>query len=233
MSILALEEADVFYGKAQALQRASIAVGQGEIVSLIGRNGAGKSTTLKAAIGLAPLRAGRRVLGGQDVTGLKPSQLARRGIAFVPEDRRIFANLSVHENLVLAQVMDRRGPWTMDRVWRLFPVLKDRGAQPGNTLSGGEQQMLAIARGLLTNPAVLLLDEPTEGLAPLVVEQLTEAMRTINAEGMAILLVEQNLRVPMKLAHRQYVIDHGAMLWSGTTADLLADRARVEALISI
>ena len=129
--------------------------------------------------------------------------------------------------------MDRRGPWTMDRVWRLFPVLKDRGAQPGNTLSGGEQQMLAIARGLLTNPAVLLLDEPTEGLAPLVVEQLTEAMRTINAEGMAILLVEQNLRVPMKLAHRQYVIDHGAMLWSGTTADLLADRARVEALISI
>ena len=233
MSVLALAAADVFYGKAQALHRATIAVEPNEIVSLIGRNGAGKSTTLKALIGLAPLRSGRRLLNGQDVTGLKASQLARQGIAFVPEDRRIFPNLSVEENLRIALLMNRQGPWSLERVWQLFPVLKARGAQPGNTLSGGEQQMLAIARGLLTNPDVLLLDEPTEGLAPLIVDQLVEAMRTINTEGMAILLVEQNLRVPMKLAHRQYVIDHGTMVWSGTTAELQADRDRVEALISV
>ncbi|MFC0218021.1 ABC transporter ATP-binding protein [Pseudochelatococcus lubricantis] len=233
MTVLALQSCDVFYGKAQALHRVSIDVSQGEVVSLIGRNGAGKSTLLKALIGLCSIASGQRRLHGDDVTALRPYQLGRRGIAFVPDTRRIFSNLSVEENLRIATVMGRTGRWTIERVWELFPVLKVRGMQPGNTLSGGEQQMLAIGRGLLTNPDVLLLDEPTEGLAPLIVDLLVEAMRVINGEGMAILLVEQNLRVPLKLAHRQFVIDHGAMLWSGTTSDLQANRDRIESLISV
>ncbi len=231
--MLALENCDVFYGKAQALHGVSIEIGAGEVVSLVGRNGAGKSTILKTLIGLVPLARGRRFLKGGDVTGRRPHELGRMGIAFVPEDRRIFANLSVAENLRIATLMGRRGGWTEQRVCQLFPVLNERARQPGNTLSGGEQQMLAIARGLLTNPELLLLDEPTEGIAPMIVAQLVEAMGIINREGTAILLVEQNLRVPMKLAHRQYVIDHGTILWSGTTAEMQADRERIETLISV
>lgn len=142
-------------------------------------------------------------------------------------------NLTVEENLKIATVMGRKGPWSLERIYQLFPRLLERATQGGDTLSGGEQQMLAVGRGLLTNPEVLLLDEPTEGLAPLIVEQLTEAIRTINAEGVAILLVEQNLKVPLKLARRQFVIDNGRVVWSGTTAELQADRARIESLISV
>ncbi|WP_372023144.1 ABC transporter ATP-binding protein (plasmid) [Tistrella mobilis] len=233
MTLLALEDCDVFYGKAQALHRVSLEIGPGEVVSLIGRNGAGKSTILKTMIGLNRATRGRRLWKGGDVTALRPDQLGRLGIAYVPEDRRIFSNLSVNENLRIATVMGRKGGWDAARVHKLFPVLRERATQPGDTLSGGEQQMLAIARGLLTNPEVLLLDEPTEGLAPLIVDQLVEAMRLINAEGMALLLVEQNLRVPMKLAHRQYVIDHGAIRWTGTTAALQASRDEIEKLISL
>jgi branched-chain amino acid transport system ATP-binding protein len=233
MSAFLLEDCDVFYGKAQALHRVSIGVGPAEVVSLVGRNGAGKSTLLKASIGLNPIRAGRRLLGGADITALKPHELGRRGIAFVPENRRIFPNLTVEENLRIATVMGRKGPWPIERVYKLFPRLQERASQGGDTLSGGEQQMLAVGRGLLTNPAVLLLDEPTEGLAPLIVDELIGAIRTINAEGVAILLVEQNLKVPLKLAHRQFVIDNGRIVWSGTTAALQEDRARIESLISV
>lgn len=233
MTLLALESCDVFYDKAQALHKVSLGVEANEVVSLIGRNGAGKSTILKTLIGLNRAASGRRLWKGDDVTALRADQLGRLGIAYVPEDRRIFPNLSVEENLRIATLMGRQGGWNLARVYDLFPVLRERSAQPGDTLSGGEQQMLAISRGLLTNPEVLLLDEPTEGLAPLIVDQLVEAMRLINAEGMALLLVEQNLRVPMKLAHRQYVIDHGAIRWSGTTADLQANRAEIEKLISV
>jgi branched-chain amino acid transport system ATP-binding protein len=233
MSALVLQECDVFYGKAQALQHVSIDVAAGEVVSLIGRNGAGKSTLLKAAIGLNAVRSGRRLMGDRDVTALKPHELGRLGLAFVPENRRIFPNLTVEENLRIATVMGRKGPWSLERIYQLFPRLQERAAQGGDTLSGGEQQMLAIGRGLLTNPEVLLLDEPTEGLAPLIVEQLIESIRTINQEGVAILLVEQNLKVPLKLARRQFVIDNGRVVWSGTTAELQADRARIESLISV
>ncbi|MGR3575028.1 MAG: ABC transporter ATP-binding protein [Sagittula sp.] len=233
MTLLALDGCDVFYGKAQALHRVSMEIEAGEVVSLIGRNGAGKSTILKTLIGLNFATRGRRLWKGGDVTALRADQLGRLGIAYVPEDRRIFANLSVEENLRIATVMGRRGAWNAGRVYDLFPVLRERAAQPGDTLSGGEQQMLAISRGLLTNPEVLLLDEPTEGLAPLIVDQLVEAMRLVNVEGMALLLVEQNLRVPMKLAHRQYVIDHGTIRWSGTTAELQANRGEIEKLISV
>ncbi len=233
MSALALQDCDVSYGKAQALHQVSIDVEAGEVVSLIGRNGAGKSTLLKAAIGLNAVHSGRRLMGDRDITALKPYELGRLGLAFVPENRRIFPNLTVEENLKIATVMGRKGPWSLERIYQLFPRLLERATQGGDTLSGGEQQMLAVGRGLLTNPEVLLLDEPTEGLAPLIVEQLTEAIRTINAEGVAILLVEQNLKVPLKLARRQFVIDNGRVVWSGTTAELQADRARIESLISV
>ncbi len=233
MMALALENCDVFYGKAQALHHVSIDVAEGEIVSLIGRNGAGKSTLLKTVIGMNRVAAGRRLVAGKDVTRLQPHELGRLGVAFVPENRRIFPNLSVEENLRIATVMGRKGPWELERVYELFPRLQERAAQPGDTLSGGEQQMLAIGRGLLTNPNILLLDEPTEGLAPLIVDLLVEAMRTINREGTAILLVEQNLRVPLKLAERQFVIDNGRILWTGTTAELQANRAQIETLISV
>lgn len=233
MSALALQDCDVFYGKAQALHHVSIDVATGEVVSLIGRNGAGKSTLLKAAVGLNAVHSGRRLMGHRDVTALKPHELGRLGLAFVPENRRIFPNLTVEENLKIATVMGRKGPWSLERIYQLFPRLQERAAQAGDTLSGGEQQMLAVGRGLLTNPEVLLLDEPTEGLAPLIVDQLIEAIRTINAEGVAILLVEQNLKVPLKLARRQFVIDNGRVVWSGTTEELRADRARIESLISV
>jgi branched-chain amino acid transport system ATP-binding protein len=233
MSALALQDCDVFYGKAQALHHVSIDVAAGEVVSLIGRNGAGKSTLLKAAIGLNAVHSGRRLMGDRDITALKPYELGRLGLAFVPENRRIFPNLTVEENLRIATVMGRKGPWSLERIYQLFPRLLERAAQGGDTLSGGEQQMLAVGRGLLTNPEVLLLDEPTEGLAPLIVEQLIEAIRTINAEGVAIVLVEQNLKVPLKLARRQFVIDNGRVVWSGTTAELQAERARIESLISV
>jgi branched-chain amino acid transport system ATP-binding protein len=231
--MIALEDCDVYFGKAQVLHNVSIEVGEGKIVSLIGRNGAGKSTILKTLAGLVPVARGRRVMNGEDLTALPAHKMARRGIAFVPEDRRIFINLSVRENLELANVVRRKGRWSDQRVYDLFPVLRERAAQPGNTLSGGEQQMLAIARGLLTNPEVLLLDEPTEGLAPLIVNQLVEAIRIINNEGTAVLLVEQNLRIPMMLADRQYVIDHGVIQWSGTTAEMAENRDRIETLVSL
>ena len=233
MTLLALKNCDVFYGKAQALHQVSLGIEPGEVVSLIGRNGAGKSTILKTLVGLNRAAQGQRIWKGLDVTPQRADQLGRLGIAYVPEDRRIFSNLSVEENLRIATVMGRSGSWTEDRIYQMFPVLRDRAAQPGDTLSGGEQQMLAIARGLLTNPEVLLLDEPTEGLAPLIVDQLVDAMRLINTEGMALLIVEQNLRVPMQLAHRQYVIDHGTIRWSGTTAELQANRGDIEKLISL
>ncbi|HLT27204.1 MAG TPA: ABC transporter ATP-binding protein [Zeimonas sp.] len=233
MSLLSIVDADVYYGKAQALHGVSLEVQEGEIVSLVGRNGAGKSTLLKAAIGLNPLRRGRRLLRGADVTHAAPDRLGRLGIAFVPENRRIFATLSVEENLRIATIMGRTGAWTIDRIYRLFPRLLERARFRGDTLSGGEQQMLAIGRGLLTNPEVLLLDEPTEGLAPLIVKDLIDAIGQINAEGVAILLVEQNLKVPLALAKRQYVLDNGRIVWQGRTEQLLAERKQVEAFISV
>jgi branched-chain amino acid transport system ATP-binding protein len=229
--MLALENAEVYYGKAKALHGVSIEVRAGEIVSLIGRNGAGKSTTLKALIGLLAVASGRRVLDGQDVSARKPHQMSRMGVAYVPEMRQIFPNLTVRENLLMGQVVHAPGHWTLDRVERLFPILKERADATGDTLSGGEQQMLAIARALVANPRVLLLDEPTEGLAPLVVAAVRNAIVEINREGVPILLVEQNLRVPLKIAHRQYIIDNGAIVWKGSTSELLADRVTAESYL--
>ncbi|MEO8855447.1 MAG: ABC transporter ATP-binding protein [Burkholderiaceae bacterium] len=226
--MLALEHADVFYDKAKALHALSIEVRDEEVTSLIGRNGAGKSTTLKALIGLLPIAAGRRLLDAKDVSSMRPHQMSRLGVAYVPEMRQIFPNLTVRENLLMGQVAHPAGQWTIERVQALFPVLEERSAATGDTLSGGEQQMLAIARALLCNPRVLLLDEPTEGLAPLMVITVRDAIVEINRQGVPILLVEQNLRVPLRIAHRQYIIDNGKIVWQGSTAELLANRALVE-----
>ncbi|MCE1243735.1 ABC transporter ATP-binding protein [Oryzomicrobium sp.] len=230
--MIALEHASVKYGHALALEDISIEVGLHEIVAIVGRNGAGKSTTLKTLVGLLPLVAGRRVFGERDISRLSVEQIARLGIALVPDTRRIFPNLSVRENLRIGAVAHQPGYWTEERVLEIFPRLGERIDFGGDQLSGGEQQMLAIARALLGNPRILLLDEPTEGLAPLIVDQLVQVFAHVHRQGTGIILVEQNLKVPMKLAHRQYVLDHGQVVWSGTSAELQQQRQLVENLIT-
>jgi branched-chain amino acid transport system ATP-binding protein len=231
MNLLRLADADVCYGKAQVLHGVSIGVDEGEAISLVGRNGAGKSTTLRACAGLLALQRGQRLVAGQDATRLPCHRISRLGINYVPESRRIFPNLTGLENLQIATFAHKAGHWNIPRVLKLFPRLEERITAHGDALSGGEQQMLAIARGLLTNPKVLLLDEPTEGLAPRVVEDLVAAIKEIKSQGMAVVLVEQNFEVPLALASRQYVIDNGRIVWSGSTSDLQAQRKQVEALL--
>lgn len=230
--MIALEHASVKYGHALALEDISIEVGLHEIVAIVGRNGAGKSTTLKTLVGLLPLVAGRRVFGERDISRLSVEQIARQGVALVPDTRRIFPNLTVRENLRIGAVAHQPGYWTEARVLEVFPRLGERIDFGGDQLSGGEQQMLAIARALLGNPRILLLDEPTEGLAPLIVDQLVEVFAHVHRQGTGIVLVEQNLKVPMKLAHRQYVLDHGQVVWSGTSGELKDQRQLVENLIT-
>jgi branched-chain amino acid transport system ATP-binding protein len=230
--VIQLEHANVKYGQALALEGVSVHVDFHEMVAIVGRNGAGKTTLLKALVGLMPLAAGRRVLGDQDISDLSVESIAKLGVALVPDTRRIFPNLSVHENLKIGSIAHRPGHWTVDRVLEIFPRLQERLAFGGDQLSGGEQQMLAIGRALLGNPRMLLLDEPTEGLAPVIVDQLLRVFSEVHRQGTGIVLVEQNLRVPMKLAHRQYVLDHGQVVWSGTTGELNSQRAHVEALLT-
>jgi branched-chain amino acid transport system ATP-binding protein len=231
--MLCLEDADVFYGSAQALHSITLKVGQGEIVGLIGRNGAGKSTILRTLMGLLPCHAGRRTLEGADITRLSPHLSNRSGIAFVPEDRQVFPNLTVDENLAVAAFGGRKGAMNAESVLNLFPSLRPRRKVAGLGLSGGEQQMLAIARALVTNPKVLLLDEPTEGLAPLIVEDLVGSIERVKIEGVAVILVEQNFRIPLRLAQRFYVVDNGRIVWSGDRSNFLANRAEIERLISV
>ena len=231
--MLALENVDVFYGKAIALQGVSVQVGAGEIISLLGRNGAGKTTTLRALMGLLPCASGRRVLDGRDVSTLAPHKLSRLGVAYVPEDRQVFANLTVEENLAIAGVAHPPGHWTADRVYALFPRLAERARSNAMSLSGGEQQMLSIARAVLTNPKVLMLDEPSEGLAPLVVQAVRDAIVAVNAAGVAIVLVEQKLAIPLEISHRLYVMDHGSVAWSGTPEAFRADRGSIERRMSV
>lgn len=230
--MIALENAWVQYGQANVLSAVSIQAAQDEIIAIIGRNGAGKSTTLKTMIGLLPLQQGRRHFLGHDISRLPVEQISRLGIALVPDSRRIFPNLSVMENLRIGGLGHKPGYWTIARVLEIFPRLQERIGFGGDQLSGGEQQMLSIARALLGNPKILLLDEPTEGLAPLIVNNLIDIFTLVHQQGTGIVLVEQNLKVPMRLAHRQYVLDHGAVAWSGTSAELEAQREHVEAIIT-
>ena len=230
--MIALENAHVRYGQATVLSDVSITASQDEIIAIIGRNGAGKSTTLKTLIGLLPLHHGKRAYFGRDVSRLPVEQISRLGVALVPDSRRIFPNLSVMENLRMGGLGHAPGYWTIPRVLEIFPRLQERIGFGGDQLSGGEQQMLAIARALLGNPKILLLDEPTEGLAPLIVNNLIDIFALVHQQGTGIVLVEQNLKVPMRLAQRQYVLDHGSVAWSGTSAELAQQRDHVEAIIT-
>jgi len=230
--VIELEKASIKYGQALALEEISVRIDFHEIVAIVGRNGAGKTTLLKALIGLMPLVAGRRLLGEQDISGLGVEAIAKLGVALVPDTRRIFPNLSVLENLKMGALAHQPGHWTLDRVLDVFPRLRERLNFGGDQLSGGEQQMLSIGRALLGNPRMLLLDEPTEGLAPVIVAQLVRVFSEVHRQGTGIVLVEQNLKVPMKLAHRQYVLDHGQVAWCGTGQELDAQRAHVEGLIA-
>jgi branched-chain amino acid transport system ATP-binding protein len=219
-ALLAVEGVDARYGLSHVLFGVSLAAGPGEVVALLGRNGAGKTTTLRAVMGLTPVSAGRVVFAGRDITNWPPHRVCQAGVGFVPEDRRVFADLTVTENL---EVGRRPGPWTVDAVVDFFPVLRERRRQKGGTLSGGEQQMLTIARTLVGNPSLLLLDEPSEGLAPVVVRALLDRLLALKARGQTILLSEQNLAFATRLADRAYVLEQGHVRHQGRMEALMQD----------
>jgi branched-chain amino acid transport system ATP-binding protein len=225
MSLLTVDDIHTYYGEAHILQGVSLTVGEGEVVTMIGRNGAGKTTTLLSIMGIAPARRGVVRLGGQDITRLATHEIVQRGIGWVPEERRVLPNLTVLENLRLGMmaVAAAGGEQRLEEALVYFPRLRERLEQKGRFLSGGEQQMLAIARGLVARPKIMLVDEPTEGLAPLLVQSLTEILREINKRGTTILLVEQTLEVAMALSHRLYVMDQGRIQFEGTPDALRKD----------
>jgi branched-chain amino acid transport system ATP-binding protein len=224
--LLVVEDIHTYYGEAHILQGVSFSVGSGEVVTLIGRNGAGKTTTLRSIMGIARTRHGRIALAGEEISRRETHEIVRRGIAWVPEERRVLPNLTVLENLRLGMMTpgaDNGAAARIEEVFEMFPRLRERTAQKGRFLSGGEQQMLAIARGLVARPKLMLVDEPTEGLAPMLVQQLTEILRRINQTGTTILLVEQTLEVALALSHRLYVMDQGRIQFSGTPEQLARD----------
>jgi branched-chain amino acid transport system ATP-binding protein len=225
MSLLTVDDIHTYYGEAHILQGVSLTVGEGEVVTMIGRNGAGKTTTLLSIMGIARVRRGAVRLGGADISQLQTHEIVRRGIGWVPEERRVLPNLTVLENLRLGMMAtDGAGSeQRLDEALEFFPRLRERIAQKGRFLSGGEQQMLAIARGLVARPKIMLVDEPTEGLAPLLVQSLTDILREINRRGTTILLVEQTLEVAMALSHRLYVMDQGRIQFEGTPDALRQD----------
>jgi branched-chain amino acid transport system ATP-binding protein len=223
-ALLAIDEIHTYYGEAHVLQGVSIDVREGECVTLIGRNGAGKTTTLRSVMGIVPPARGRVMLRGTDVSRLPTHAIAQRGIAWIPEERRVLPNLTVTENLRLGLLgSGPRDAKAMDQVFEYFPRLRERADQRGRFLSGGEQQMLAIGRALIAKPSVMLVDEPTEGLAPILVQSLTDILATINRSGTTILLVEQTLEVALALAHRVYVMDQGRIQFAGTPDELKRD----------
>ena len=226
MALLEVSHIDTYYVDSHILFDLSLTVEVGEVVCLLGRNGAGKTTTIRSIAGLTPPRAGAITLRGRDIVGLPPFRIARLGIGFVPEDRRVFPNLTVHENLEVARRTWGNGsasPWSQERVFDLFPILRERRRQAGGTLSGGEQQMLTIARTLMGNPEILLLDEPSEGLAPIVVDALREQLGRLKASGLTMVLAEQNVRFVSDLGDRVYILEKGMVRYEGSMARFLAD----------
>jgi branched-chain amino acid transport system ATP-binding protein len=233
-AVLQLENVHAAYGLSRVLFGISLEVNQGECVCLLGRNGVGKTTTMRTVMGLTPPSTGRVQFKSRDITGWAPYRVARAGIGFVPEDRRIFSELSVWENLDVARRAAKRpGHWTVETVIELFPVLEALRDRQGGFLSGGEQQMLTIARTLMGNPELLLLDEPSEGLAPLVVEALLARIGDLKAQGLTILLAEQGIEFSLALADRVYVLEKGTVRFSGPAAELKADRARLGQLLAV
>jgi branched-chain amino acid transport system ATP-binding protein len=223
--MLKVEHLQVAYGKVQTLWDISFEVRQGEIVALIGANGAGKTTTLKTLSALLKPRAGTITLGGESLAGCSSSEVVQRGIVHVPEGRQLFPEMTVLDNLLMGAYSTGKSGRRdrLDKVFSIFPLLKERGSQMAGTLSGGEQQMAAIGRGLMTEPRLLMLDEPSLGLAPIVVEEMFRAVRDINRSGVTVLLVEQNTQHALSLAHRGYVLEAGRVVMSGTGSELLAN----------
>jgi branched-chain amino acid transport system ATP-binding protein len=225
---LRAEDLHTYYGKSHILHGVTLEVAEGKITALLGRNGAGKTTTLRSLVGLTPPRRGRITIFGTDTTSWPPYRIAARGVGYVPEGRRIFANLSVEENLKVP--LERPGPWSIERVYELFPRLAERRQNRGRQLSGGEQEMLSIGRALLLNPKLLILDEPSQGLAPLIVREVFRIVARMRDEGISVLLVEQNARMSLEVADHAYVLDDGHVVYSGPARALAADEARVQAL---
>ena len=225
-ALLQAHDLETFYGDAQALFGASLSVAEGEFVTLLGRNGMGKTTSVRSVMGIMTPRQGRIEFAGQDITRLPSHQIARLDIGLVPEQRQVFANLTVYENLVATahNRLNQREPWTLERVYQLFPRLKERAGNLGANLSGGEQQMLAIGRALMTNPRLLILDEATEGLAPLVRAEIWHCLHTLKDSGLSVLVIDKNLVPLMRLADTHYILEKGQTIWHGSSDSLMAAR---------
>ncbi len=228
MNALEAEGLNTYYGKSHILHDVGLVVAEGKITTLLGRNGAGKTTTLKSLMGLVPPRAGHVRVFGKDVTRLPPYRIAAMGVGYVPEGRRIFPNLTVDDNLRVP--LERPGQFTIARVYQLFPRLAERKRNLGRQLSGGEQEMLSVARALLINPRLLILDEPSQGLAPLIVREVFRIVAQMRADGISVLLVEQNVRASLEVADHAYVLENGEIVYSGPAAELAADEERIHAL---
>jgi branched-chain amino acid transport system ATP-binding protein len=225
---LIAEGLHTYYGKSHILHGVSLEAGEGKVTALLGRNGAGKTTTLRSLMGLTPPREGKVTIFGTVTTGWPPFRVAAFGVGYVPEGRKIFPNLTVEENLLVP--LERPGPWTVASIYRLFPRLEERRSNRGRQLSGGEQEMLSIARALLLNPKLLILDEPSQGLAPLIVREVFRIVSKMREEGISVLLVEQNVRMSLEVADHAYVLDDGHVVYSGPARELAADEARVQSL---
>jgi branched-chain amino acid transport system ATP-binding protein len=231
LTTLAVSGLHTFYAKSHILHDVGFEVREGEIVALLGRNGAGKTTTLRSVMGLTPARSGTVRIFDRETTDWPPFRIAGLGVGYVPEGRRIFPNLTVEENLAVP--LERSGPWTIARIYQLFPRLGERRSSKGGQLSGGEQEMLAIGRALLLNPKLLLLDEPSQGLAPLIVRDVFGVVASMRKEGIAVLLVEQNVRAAIEIADRVYVLDDGHIVHAQNAADFGHDEARLRALAGV
>jgi branched-chain amino acid transport system ATP-binding protein len=228
MNVIEVQGLHTYYGKSHILHAVALHVEAGQILTLLGRNGAGKTTTLRSLVGLTRAREGTIRILGADSTHWPPYRIAHLGVGYVPEGRRVFPNLTVEENLKIP--VDRPGPWSLKRVYTLFPRLLERRGNKGRQLSGGEQEMLAIGRALMLNPQVLLLDEPSQGLAPLIVREVFEVIKTVRAEGTAVLLVEQNVRAAVEIADRACVLDDGRVVFEGDAKTFAADEAKIRSL---
>ncbi len=228
MNAIEISGLNTFYGKSHILHDVALAAEEGKITTLLGRNGAGKTTTMRSIMGLTPARSGTIRVFGTDSTRMPPFRVAGLGVGYVPEGRRVFPNLTVEDNLKVPQ--GRTGPYTIERIYQLFPRLEERRLNRGRQLSGGEQEMLSIARALLLNPKVLILDEPSQGLAPLIVRDVFRIVASMKAEGLTVLLVEQNVRMSLEIADTAYVLDHGVVVHQGPAAALAADEQLIQSL---